>query len=495
VKAEVLQLDRRIGILLAVLCGLAIGVFIYAAAHPPLLTGYDFEAFWCGAKALLQHASPYTNEPLHACEATTSPAFFLRYPQVTVPVPLPGYAIALFTPFALIPFALARIVWLILQVFCALVIGRGIAKLSGMPPLTALAASGLAVLGPALLQGALSPIPIALTVCAALALRRKQWNAATILLGFAMVEPHMVLPACVAVFLTIPQMRIRLLAAGAGAAAVMLAVLGPQIALSYFTTVLPLHAASEVNNLGQLSLTALLYHLGAAPALALRLGSLQYVLLALLGVFAARALYLKQDDRSWLVLLPAAFAVTGGAFIHLDEVAMAVPLACVIVMRRPNPFSMLALLMLAMPVASILDWFPLSVPAAMLCVWLMARPEFPLRRVIANGILPAATALVVVGGAFALHSVAAEHAQQAVTYIVNLVDPGGTANASATWFAYNSLAQITPLWWAQEAWTLLPLAILVTLSVRESLAGDAGGAEWKRLGGAPGTWNRTGSRP
>jgi len=495
VKAEVLQLDRRIGILLAVLCGLAIGVFIYAAAHPPLLTGYDFEAFWCGAKALLQHASPYSNEPLHTCEATTSPPFFLRYPQVTVPVPLPGYAIALFTPFALVPFALARIVWMILQVFCALVIGRGIAKLSGMPPLTALAASGLAVLGPAVLQGALSPIPIALTVCAALALRRKQWNAAAILLGFAMVEPHMVLPACVAVFLAIPQMRIRLLAAGAGAAAVMLAALGPQVALSYFTTVLPLHAASEVNNLGQLSLTALLYHLGAAPALALRLGSLQYVLLALLGIFAARAFYRRQGDRSWLVLLPAAFAVTGGAFIHLDEVAMAVPLACVIVMRRPNPLSMLALFMLALPVASILDWFPLSVPAAMLCVWLMVRPEFHLRRFVQNGILPAAAALIVMGGALALHSVAGAQAQQAVTHVVNLANPGGTANASATWFAYNSLAKMTPLWWPQEVWTLLPLAILVALSVRESVVGDAGDVPWPRRVGAPATWNRTGFRP
>ncbi len=493
-KAEVLQVDHRVGILLAVLCGLAIGVFIYAAAHPPLLTGYDFEAFWCGAKALLQHASPYANEPLHACEATTSPAFFLRYPQVTVPVPLPGYAIALFTPFALVPFALARIVWLILQVFCAVVIGRGIAKLSGMPPLTALAASAVAVLGPALLQGALSPIPIALTVCAALALRQKHWNTAAILLGFAMVEPHMVLPACVAVFFTIPQMRMRLLAAGAGAAAVMLAVLGPHVALSYFTTVLPFHAASEVNNLGQLSLTAVLYHLGAAPALALRLGSLQYVLLALLGVFAARALYRKQDDRSWLVLLPAAFAVTGGAFIHLDEVAMAVPLACIMVMRRPNPLSVLALFMLALPVASILDWFPLSVPAAMQCVWLMARPEFRLRRVVANGILPAAIALAVMGGALALHSVAAAHAQQTVTHVVKFADPRGTASASTTWFAYNSLAQMTPLWWPQEAWTLLPLAILVALSVRESLA-DAGGVPWPRRMGSPGALNRTGSRP
>ncbi len=479
-KAEVLQLDRRIGILLAVLCGLAIGVFTYTLIHPLQLAGYDFEAFWCGAKALLQHASPYANEPLHTCEATTLPAFFVHYPQVTVPVPLPGYAIALFIPLALVPFAIARVVWLVLQIVCALVIARGIAKLSGMPSLTALAASALAVLGPAVLEGALSPMPIALTVCAALALRRRQWNAAAVLLGFAMIEPHMVLPACVAVFLAIPQMRLRLLAAGAGAAAVMLAALGPHVALSYFTAVLPLHAASEVNNLGQLSLTALLYHLGAAPALALRLGSLQYVLLALLGVFAARALYLKDDDRSWLVLLPAAFAVTGGAFIHLDEVAMAVPLACVIVMRRPNALSILALFMLALPVASVLDWLPLCVPAAMLCVWLMARPEFHLRALTANGLLPAAAVLLIMGGAFALHSLAAAHAQQTVTHVVRFANPGGAASASVTWFAYNALATMTPLWWPREMWTLLPLAILVGLSVRESFAGEAAGARWAR---------------
>ncbi|MHB8147012.1 MAG: glycosyltransferase 87 family protein [Vulcanimicrobiaceae bacterium] len=469
-SAEIRQLDHRVGIVLAVLCGVTIGIVVYAVAHPIRLTGYDFEAFWCGGKALLQHANPYANEPLHTCEATTLPAFFVHYPQVTIPVPLPGYAIALFTPFALVPFVFARAAWWILQIVCAFVIARGIAKLSGMSTVTAVAASALAVLGPAIMQEALSPIPIALSVCAALALQRKQWNAATVLLGFAMIEPHMVLPACAAVFLFVQEMRVRLVVAGACAVAIMLVAIGPQVALSYFTTILPLHAASEVSNLGQDSLTAVLYRLGVRPALALHLGSLQYVVLAIGGLFVARALYQKYGDRSWLVLVPAAFAVTGGAFIHLDEVAMAIPLACVIAMRRPGLVSALVLVMLALPVESIVGWLPWSVPAAMICIWFMARPGCYLKRFVANGILPVAVTLVLLGGAFALHSIVAADTQQAVMQIVNFANPGGAASASVTWSAYNALSKMTLLWWPEKLWTLLPLATLAGLCVREAFA-------------------------
>ena len=465
---EIKQLDRSVGILLAALCGVTIGIVTFVLMYPVRLTGYDFEAFWCGARTLLMHANPYLNEPLQTCEATTLPAFFVHYPQVTIPVPLPAYAIALFVPFALLPFTVSRALWWLLQLVCTFGIARGITSLSGMPPITALAASALAVLAPSVLQGALAPIPIALTVGAALALQRRSWTVSAILLGFAMIEPHMALPACAAVWLFVPQMRLRLTIAGACAASVMLAAVGPHVALSYLTTVLPLHAASEVNNAGQESLTALLYQLGVPLKLSLQLGFLQYALLGVAGIVLARALYKKYADLSWLILLPAAFAVIGGGFIHLDEVAMALPLACLIAMRRPGLASFLVLFMLALPVESIVDWIPWAIPAVMVCLWFISRPGCTLKRFLANGILPISIAGSLVVGILLLHQVVASNAQQATMHTVFFAQPGNNASASVTWAAYNALARRTILWWPEKVWTLLPLLALIALCVREA---------------------------
>ena len=469
--AEIKRIDHRVGILLATLCGIIVGIVAYSLVHPMQLIGYDFQAFWCGGKALLQHANPYANEPLHTCESTTSPAFFARYPQVTIPVPLPGYAIALFTPFALLPFVFARAIWWMLLVVSAFSIGRAISKISGMPPITATAASALAVLGPSILQGALSPIPIALTVFAALALQREQWNRAAVLLGFAMIEPHMVLPACAAVFLLVPQMRARLVAAGACAAAVTLIVVGPEVALSYFTTILPVHAAAEINNLGQDSLTALLYHLGVPGSLALRLGLLQYGLLAIAGFFAAWRLYKKTADRSWLILLPAAFAVIGGEFIHLDEVAMVVPLACVIAMRRPSALAIVVLALLAIPAESVVNWIPLSIPAALVCCWFMDRWAGK-QRLVSSGFLPLVATLAIIGGAFAMHTVVVANAERSLSQAVRIANPGPMASASLSWSTYNKLSKLPATWWPEKLLTEVPLVILLGLCAWEALRKD-----------------------
>lgn len=471
--AEMKSVDHRVGILLAILCGVTVGIVAYALVHPMRLIGYDFQAFWCGGKALLAQANPYANEPLHSCESATSPAFFVRYPQVTIPVPLPAYAIALFAPFALLPFVLSRAIWWLLLVISAFAAGRAISKISGMPPITALAASLLAILGPSILQGALSPIPISLTIFAALALQQRRWNRAAVLLGFAMIEPHMVLPACAAVFLFVPQMRARLLAAGAIAAAVMLAAVGPQVALSYFTTILPVHAAAEVNNLGQDSLTALLYHLGVKPEWALRLGSAQYGLLAVAGLFAAFRLYKKTADGSWLILLPAAFAVIGGEFIHLDEVAMVVPLACLIVMRRPTALPIVVLAFVAIPAESVVNWIPLSIPAALVCCWFMDRWANS-QRLVSSGLLPVAVTLAIIAGAWAMHAVVVANAERSLSQAVRISNPGPLASASLPWSTYNALSKLPATWWPEKLLTIVPLVLLVGLSAKEALADDGG---------------------
>jgi len=479
---ELRGLDRRVGIWLSVLGGMTVGVVLFSVLYPIQFVGLDFQAFWCGGAVLLAHANPYLNQPLHACEAAHSPAFLSAYPNVTIPVPLPPYAIALFAPLSLIPFSLARVLWWITLAVAAFAVGRGIAKISGMPPVTAVAASYLAVLGPAIFPGALAPIPIALTVFAALALQQRRWNLAAIFLGSAMIEPHMVMPACLAVFLFMPHMRLRLVTAALVIALVTFAAVGPVAVFSYVTVILPTHALAEVNNLAQYSLTAFLYHLGVSPHLAVHIGSLQYALFAIVGMFAARNLYRASLDPAWLVLVPAGFAVVGGPFIHLDQIAMVVPMACLIVRSRPSRIAVGVLIMLAIPIEVLINWLPFTIPAAMICGWLVAqsRPDWK-RTVAASGLVVVAScgmvALLILGN----------HAMTATGHVlahpIHVSDPGPNASASVSWGEFTSFATFLPwIWWPEKVLTIVPVLALVVLTLREAFGKSRSAGEPERSG-------------
>ena len=72
----------------------------------------DFRAFYCAGAAVAQHANPYLEEPLRSCEQNAGPPAepaFLR--PVALPAPLPPYALALFVPFARLPFPAAALLY------------------------------------------------------------------------------------------------------------------------------------------------------------------------------------------------------------------------------------------------------------------------------------------------------------------------------------------------------------------------------------------------
>jgi hypothetical protein len=472
VIAELREIDPKVGIWLAVLGGLTIGAIAYGLMYPTDLSGYDFQAFWCGANALIAHANPYLNQPMHGCEVAHTHALFALYPNVTVPAPLPPYALALFVPLGLLPYSVARGIWWLILVAATFAAGRGIHKVTGMPQITAYAASALAIAGPAIVQGGLSPLPIALTILAAWALVRERWTLAAVLLGVGMAEPHMVLPACVAVFLFVPQMRWRLAIAGFCAAALALLAVGPHASLWYLTTVLPAHALSEVDNLGQDSLTVVLYHLGVAASTAVRVASLQYFLLAIAGVWAAGRLFKERGEIAWLILVPAAFAVIGGPFIHLEEVAMAIPLACMILMRRATLPAAVIVLMLAIPFEAVINWALLGAPAALVCGWFMARSKaYPPLLLSARLPLIAIVGIAIMWGAIYLHGIAAAGGVTDPLGGLHILTVAPNALASVTWTAFNSLSTSLPgTWWPQKLLTLVPAIALVYLTCIQAFA-------------------------
>lgn len=339
----------------------------------------DFRGFYCAGRLAFEHRDPYLQEPLYSCEAAPSSAALWRASgNVTDPVPLPPYVIALFVPFAWLPFHVAAALWTLLLALAWLTIALTVRALS---------ACSWPVVGSALLFGAMmslslgqvAPLAIAALSAAALLLKREQPGAAGAVATLAMIEPHVALPACVALFIAVPRSR---LPVAFCAVALFLASLlfGIDRNIEYLRHVLSSHAVSDVPDVGQFSATALAHVIGLADRTALMLGGLWYVIACAIGIAAAVSMG-KIRDRQYLVpMLPMAFAVFGGSYVHWQQVVGAVPVV-LLVLPLGGVSTLLmtsALIGLAVPWLYVVAWGFL-IPAATVVTatlsWQLLRPR------------------------------------------------------------------------------------------------------------------------
>jgi hypothetical protein len=121
--------------------------------------------------------------------------------------------------------------------------------------------------------------------------------------------------------------------------------------VAYLTSVLPAHALSEVSRDNQYSLSTIVAALGVPDKMAVLAGSLSYVVMTALGIAVALRLARRYDEPAIMALVPGAFALVGGTFVHTEAVAAAVPAALLLFTRAPEYRSWLfaALLLLAVP--------------------------------------------------------------------------------------------------------------------------------------------------
>ena len=333
----------------------------------------DFHAFYCGGTAVLHHSDPYANASLAACEHQTQP-YGLHHTArgVTAPVPFPGYAFVLFAPFAAMPYVPAAVLWLLLLIACTAAGVVLLARIANVPLWcsAAIVAPGyaIAVLG----LGEVAPIALTALCCAALALRGgRVWAAAASLCAAAML-PHVLLPAFLAVFFFAPRIRVPLLLCGAVLVALDLAVTGPAAALEYFTRVLPAHAQSEIGYIAQFGLTWILHGIGLDDRSALLAGDASYVAACAAGIACAALFARKTGDAAALALLPAAFAVIGGPFMHYSEITLAFPGILLLYARTNGTVKLLAaasIVLLAVPWQWIVGEPQLALPVALLTVF------------------------------------------------------------------------------------------------------------------------------
>jgi hypothetical protein len=346
------------GILLVALSLLAIAAvrdFARLGDALPWRQLYDFADFYCAGEALNARADPYRYEPLRTCEHRVNlGTAFQRDPRRVVPAPLPPYD---FPPFMLVAragFPVARAIDAA-AILAAVVAAIWALSLCGVP--LELAAFALVMPAGYVLLNAGQVVPfafLALALCGA-ALARRRERAAGILAALTLIEPHLGLPVCAAMLLWLPRTRPALLATSLLLAAVAVLTTGiPEIA-EYVLRVLPAQAAAETGYVYQYSLTYLLRVLGAPPSAALGVGDLGYVAALVLGVWLGRRSARNLRRPELLAFVPAACSVIGGPYVHMVDLAFAIPAALVLATSlegRAKNVAAVALCLLAVP------WIP-----------------------------------------------------------------------------------------------------------------------------------------
>jgi hypothetical protein len=316
----------------------------------------DFRAFYCAGSVAAQHADPYAAAPLEACEGSLGVgSFFPGSPATVLPAPLPGYLVAFFAIFARMPYGIAAMVWtlaLLAAVAFAVVLLAGTGKLrSGV----LIAAFSISVICVSVIPGELVPIALLGIALAAWGVARDQLLAIVFGVLLTMVEPQVGLVLGIALSVMRARYALVALLVFAGLGAVSLLALGFEQNVRYVAVVLPEHVRAELPAGFQYSLSWIALRFGLPEGAALTLGHVSYVVMALVAV-AVAWLMRAHTHRVVAVLAAPALAVTGGPFLHLDHIALALPAALALV-AAGNPslrtMQTAASICLALPLAYI----------------------------------------------------------------------------------------------------------------------------------------------
>ncbi|HEY6326494.1 MAG TPA: hypothetical protein VIW73_08310, partial [Candidatus Cybelea sp.] len=213
----------------------ALGVHSGVVTRSGFLMG-DFRAFYCAARVASRGGDPYHTEPLRTCETAIGPKeFFAKNAGVTIPAPLPGYAIAALMPLGLLPFWLAASLWGALLALACVASIVTLARLADIEWGVGLGTFALSLVMLSLPFGEVVPLAVAAICLAAYCAWQGYLGGAAILAAAAMIEPHLGLPACIALAAWRPATRVPLLLAFAGLAVVSFGAIGAAANLEYFT--------------------------------------------------------------------------------------------------------------------------------------------------------------------------------------------------------------------------------------------------------------------
>lgn len=297
----------------------------------------DFKAFYCAGATANAHKNPYLEAPFQRCGVPENQPLpgFVR--SGVWPAPLPPYDVAFFRFFALFPYHVAASLWLLLSLAALWFAVIAISEMSGVAPLGVFAALALTLYYGNLVWGQIPPIVVGALVTSAYALRRTSYLLAGISSVATLLEPNIGVPVCIAVFLWVPRTRLAIAAGAVVLALVSILTLGVAMNVSYFRTILPLQAMSQLPTNNQYSLAWLAYTLGASPHIALQIGSASYIVMAVIGIWLARSASRALRANELVPLIPAGAAVFGGAYVHLTQTNVAIVLGLLLLAYSRSP--------------------------------------------------------------------------------------------------------------------------------------------------------------
>lgn len=354
--------SRRSVYVIASLIVLVIVSFALARPYYPRTWPLDFSAFYCAGASVASHHDPYRTEPLRTCENQTRGFPAGSGFQFALPAPLPGYALAPFVALSRVPYRAAVPIWSAVLFVCfvsTVVLTR---RLSDLRVETIVAAFLLQALLANFL-GQIVPIVCAAALATGFLVSRGRDRAAACAAALTMIEPPLGLPVCLALFIARPRSRAVLAASGATLAALSLVLLGFDWNIEYLRDVLPAHALSEIANDQQYSLTYLAHLAGLGERSSLVLGTLSYIAMLGLGIAGGRVACIRTGKPELLVLVPPAFAILGGTFVHVTQLAIALPAALVLWGARiPHARSFAAAVFLLAVPWDALKFLSLNVP-------------------------------------------------------------------------------------------------------------------------------------
>jgi len=370
----------------------------------------DFRAFYCGAKVALQHADPYREQPLHRCELSTMPPRMTSaWRWITIPSPLPPYAIAFFAPFAMLSFAQAATIWVFLLLCGTAVTVIALLRLTSHSPVGVISALALSLFASSIMVGQPVPLWTAGLSLAALFAKQQRMALAAACVSLTLTSPQIGLAAFLSMFLWLPRSRVWLSVYLACIIALAVALLGAHAFVEYVTSVLPMHALSEVASDDQYSLTVILQAVGMPYRTAIALGSASYVVMAVVGIGLARVVASRYRDDALIVLVPPAVVLIGGPFMHFTLMAVAIPVGLVLMSKKDSPknvaFAAILLLAIPWPMAQSFALAVLATAIAFLLAWRLRGLALSQSSIVAAAIAILALALHYMYGVRPIHGV------------------------------------------------------------------------------------------
>lgn len=322
---------RRVTALVAGAALLAFATFFVRSAilHPAAFLHdnvINYDVWYCGAHVAAGHDDPYLVEPLRRCEHEVEPNIGWSGTWSVTPDPLPGYSFALMWPVLALPYHAGKMFWALLALAGLVIAAWSSARLLELPfwPVLAIFTPAIGMLN--VIYGGPEPLAIAALCLAALALERERHSVAAGLASFAMIEPHVGLPAIAALAILVPRSRLALAVGLVVLAVLSLFVVGFGTNIEYVTKILPAQSYGEsLISFRQYGLTHILYLLGAPARVAASLGSFSYLLMLALGIFAAARIHASSGRCAAVLLVPVATSLFGGLYLHSHQISAALP--------------------------------------------------------------------------------------------------------------------------------------------------------------------------